>query len=139
MSSLETVRAGGAPCQYMAVRIQAIKDGPMNEGPGEGYHRGSHLTRRRAPNVGHPYALANQRWIPNRDRISELLKSTEGVAMFRRVWRHYKGVLQAAPGYDTALAPRPIKCNTQVFSDRLYRLDEMAAFSWDALAPSTVV
>ena len=44
LHDLENVAGGGEPSAAMLRLVRALKSIPLSEGPGEGYHRGTHMT-----------------------------------------------------------------------------------------------
>ena len=46
---LQVVAEGGAPSEALMREITILRDTPLDEGSGEGYHRGTNLVQQRAP------------------------------------------------------------------------------------------
>lgn len=121
-------RAAGGPCDpSLAEEVSVMNATPLDESAGEGYHRGTHLTRLRAFASKSPYIKQSTRLNQNIGHIKKLLQSgVAGKRVLRYEWRHYSRILQTNPRYQWK---RKKMQSVRVF-ERLYRMDAMAGEDW---------
>ena len=116
---LRIVRAGGEVSERMKAEVNAMTNIPLNEGPGEGYHRASNLQKKRAAASSEAYILASTRAKQNIECTRKWAKAgSKGKKVVRYEWRNFKRILQTKPSRAWVQA----KMNNITFFNHLYRL-----------------
>ena len=116
LPSLKAV-SDGSPCPPDLQRfIKSLRNIPLDEAPGEGYHRRTHLALKRAPHSKH-WVLASTRFKQNLDRCRKFCRhSSKGTAVFKFEWRRHKRILQRRLKHWD----RPRKMSTESFHRKVY-------------------
>jgi len=131
LHDIEVVANGGAVSEALMHEVRALWNCPLDEGWGEGYHRGTNLAIRRAPS-------STTQTVVQEVRIEEAIARIAGVqARFGKIgrnlirfeWWKWKRVLQS----DKRRLHRPMGMTAKVALRRIYRQDEMAKANWDDL------
>ena len=127
---LHVVRDGGEVSQALADAVSEYNDSPVDESPGEGYHRSTHYARTRASNAKSPYLKQSVRCKSNIKLIRRFLsKGPQGRRVVRYEWRFWSRVLQVKP---RNLWWRKKMGRDSVFR-RIYRMDPMAEHDWSQI------
>ena len=93
---------------------------PLEEGPGEEYHRRTHLTLMRGSHSREPWILGSTRTAQNLDRCTSFVnKGPEAATAFRFEWLRYKRILRPFNNHQRFT---PLKPRDKEFFSRLYRL-----------------
>ena len=126
-----TARGRGEPVRpELADEILCLEKIPIEESPGEGYHRQSHMTLERAQASSAPWVMASVRHKQSLD-LNKLLISSygeNGANVFRYEWRKFKRVLQPTSKHRW----RGVRMTDAIFYNNLYRLDPTADDdNWD--------
>ena len=121
MEDLENVRDGGAGGDSFNEEVDAINNTPLDEGPGEGFHRASHVAKSRGSCTKLPYIKSTVRFKENILRIRKFMRSNTNAARctVKFEWQNAKRVLQGGPNFN-----RPIRLKDGPFYDRLYRIGQ---------------
>ncbi len=130
-SGLEQV-AGGSPCpQNLQAEVDRLRWTPLDESAGEGYHRSTHNTRRRAPAATIHYIKQDLRVAENLRFARSIIRDhgARGKAVFDYEWRHWKRVLQT----DRKKYSFGVKMKASRIFDRIYRVDEMSYDDWSSV------
>ena len=72
LGGIEERAAGGEMLPCLAKEVRALKNVKLDEGPGEGYHRGTHLTKMRAASTKTAWLLAANRHKQNLQKGVEM-------------------------------------------------------------------
>ena len=75
LDSLEIVAAGGDCPPDLAKEVEAMRMSPLDEGPGESFHRRTNLTKSRAAASKHPWLIAPTREKQNIDMGEAFLRT----------------------------------------------------------------
>ena len=128
--------ADGNPCPAdLAEEVKVYADTPLDESAGEGYHRGTHLTRIRARAAKTPYLKQATRAKENNRLLKKFLRMGQsGRQVIRFEWRQWKRVLQVRP--RSLWKSRKMK--SRAAFERIYRMDEMAEVDWTAVCGPVV-
>ena len=92
-----SVRAAGGPVrEYLAREISALRNTPLDEGPGEGWHRHSNQTVQRASAAKMPWVLGSVRTSQNLDTARKVIQDhgAVGAKVWRYEWLKYKRLLR---------------------------------------------
>ena len=121
LDSLEAVANGGPVDEKLRREIVRLGNSPLDAGPGEGYHRSTHLTQKRASASRVPHLLASTREKANRKLCKNIIRKygEKGKRLFRFEWRHYKRILQTTRQKRFT----PVHMARDKFYKKLYRLD----------------
>ena len=104
----------------LAQEIARINNSSMEESPGEGFHRATHLAIMRGSASRQPWVLAHVRQRQSlKSCLAYVKKGDHTKKAFRYDWDHFKRVLQTNPKRKW----KPIKCADRPFWRKLYRLD----------------
>ena len=129
--NLYLARGRGEPVSIaLADEVKILQSIPLDEGPGEGYHRQTHLTMERAQASSAPWVMASVRHKQSLDLNKTLLNTygEKGAKVFKYEWRNFKRVLQ--PSMKNKW--RNVRMTDGKFYNKLYRLDEVAdEDNWD--------
>ena len=121
---------GGPAAAALQSEINRLRNVPLDEGPGEGYHRQSHLTLMRAVASAVCWAMASVRHKQPLDVVRGILSTygAEAARVWRFEWQNYKRVLQTTHKYRW----RPVRMTDAAFYRKLYRLDPVKdEDNWD--------
>ena len=104
---------------------------PLDESPGEKWHRASNYTNRRSPHVRLPWILGSVRHQKSLKKLHAYLKrfGVRGARVLNFEWRNFKRVIQV--GANNSLRNKRI--SLQTFYKRLYRMDEWGRLVWGSL------
>ena len=128
---LKAVAAGGVCSEALSEEVKTINETPMDESAGEGYHRGTHLTRIRARASKMPYVKMSTRVQQTLRHLKSLIKKgPEGKRVLRYEWRHWSRVVQTKRRSLWRKKHWPAK---KVF-ERVYRMDEFSEEHWSSVA-----
>ena len=128
---LKVVAAGGVCSEALSDEIATINEIPLDESAGEGYHRGTHLTRIRARASKMPYVKMSTRIQQTLRHLKSLIKKgPDGKRVLRYEWRHWSRVVQTKRRSLWRKKHWPAK---MVF-ERVYRMDEFAEEHWSLVA-----
>ena len=115
------------PDPALVKEVQEMKMTPLDEGAGEGYHRSTNHTQKRANAAKTPYIKQYVRAKENIKLIKSFLHmGPQGKRVVRYEWRNWKRVLQVRPGRLW----RNVALKRDNVFKRIYRMDEMALESW---------
>ena len=120
---LETVANGGVPSEEL-VRdvVKLLANTPLDESPGESWHRASNVAKSRAASSRLPYIKASIRFKENVGRVRKFLKRhlTFGPRTVRYEYQNFKIVLQGKPrNFNKA-----VRLRDKEFYKRVYRIDQ---------------
>ena len=129
-SSNLVVDDGGQPSVKLTKEITAVSKIPLDEGPGESYHRATHLTLQRASASRQPWMLASTREKQNLSRCVNFMKQhgARGKQVFSFEWKNHKRVLRTS----IARCYVPIKKKDKAFYRKLYNIDDNGKH-WDEI------
>ena len=121
-------RAAGAECSASLSReVTKYNDTPLDESPGEGYHRSTNCVRVRARAAMSPFIKQSTR---TKQNIKELKKwkgyGFLGKRVLRFEWRRWSRVLQV----KRARAWKRKHMKREAVFERVYRMDAMAEEKW---------
>jgi hypothetical protein len=125
--SLENVANGGAPSDELLCEIKALRNVPLDESPGEGFHRASHVAQNRGSCTRLPYVKASLRFKENITRVKQFMKKHPklGPRVVRYEFQNFKRVAQGKP----ESAHRSARQTDACFFNKVYRIDQ-AFFDW---------
>ena len=112
--------AGGVIDPVLASTIRRLNNVPLDEGPGEGWHRHTHITLKRAQASRATWVMGSVREKQNIDRIVEFLRAGGKLAqqVFRFEWRSYKRLLRSTARRKW----NRVKLTDKSFYTKMYRL-----------------
>ena len=112
------VRDGGEPSDALRHEISCLRNTPLDESLGEGFHRSTHLVVREGAASKLAHIKSSIRFQQNMRRVKDVIRKNPAVG--KRVvtfeWRKYKRVLQARSGY----LERPVRLPDGKFFSRVY-------------------
>ena len=119
MEDLENVRDGGSGGVDFYAEIGAINGTPLDESPGEGWHRASHLAMSRGACTKLPYMKSSVRLKEHINRLRSFMRTNTKAARctVRFEWQNAKRILQGGPNFN-----RPVRLKDREFYNRLYRI-----------------
>ncbi|CAK0904653.1 unnamed protein product, partial [Prorocentrum cordatum] len=125
---LVALAAGGECPDPLAEAVRLFNLAPLDESPGEGYHRSTHSVRQRAPGATVHYIKQDLRLAENIQRCRQFIRThgEPGKDVFCFEWRCWTRILQTSP----ATPFRRVKIKRKAAFDRIYRSDDMAAEDW---------
>ena len=129
-----SVSVGGGrvvvPDPALVEEVEEINNTPLDESAGEGYHRGTNHTRTRCTGAKTPYIKQSTRTKANLILMKQFARmGPQGQRVVRFEWRNWKRILQVQPRYYW----RNVRdMNAEAVFRRVYRMDEMAQFSWSS-------
>ena len=105
----------------LALDAEAVNNTPLDEGPGEGWHRASSQTLSKASASQQPWLMGSVREEQSIKLLTDFIRNNgeRGRKVFRLEWQNFKRVLQ--PGKRHEFVPR--RLNDRGFFRSLYRLD----------------
>ena len=131
-TSIQAVADGGdMDDAHREARIR-FSEAALNEGRGEGYHRGMSHEHSRAPSSSDKHLKQSTRQKSAFAFVQDFLRRWGDRAdeVVRFEWINYKRILR--PPGDKRWVPVPM--STQKFYGRVYREDSMAEISWTSIA-----
>ena len=132
LPSLQLVVDGGPVASDLSDEMSKLNNTPVEEGPGEGYHRATNCSLSRSRVSRHPWLMASTRFKQNLEIGLRFCRrhGEAGKAVFRFEWRRYKRLLRGS----MSRRYRPLNIKPAMFYRRLYRLDAQAAVEdWSIL------
>jgi hypothetical protein len=104
--------------------MDRLAKSPLDEGPGESYHRVTNLTQSTAPAAKEPWVMASTRHTQSLSISQDFIDSNGflGAKVFRFEWQNFKRVLQL----NRQKPWRPVQLNDSRFFQKLYKLDANA-------------
>lgn len=128
-SAMQAVSEGGDASDALNREVALINTACLDESAGEGYHRGTNLTKIHCPGAKTPYIVQSQRFQGSVKQMKTfLLKFGEqGRGVVRFDWLNYKRVLQTGDPW------KPVRMGTRDFFDRVYRMDEKSLEDWSPI------
>ena len=123
-------RADGDVCtESLSKAVSTFDEVPLDDIPGEGYHRGTHHTLLRANAASTVYVKQSTRTKANIKLIRRFLRmGPGGKRVLRYEWRAWKRVLQVRR--RALWQPKGRMSRDKVFN-RVYRMDQEAEFDWN--------
>ena len=117
------------PDPALVKEVLEVKETPLDESAGEGYHRSTNHTQKRASAAKSPYIKQSTRTKDNIKLLKSFLRmGPQGKRVVRFEWRNWRRILQ--------VNPRGLWRNKKLTADkvfkRVYRMDAMAECSWSA-------
>lgn len=126
-ADLEERAGGGDLSSALAWEVAVMEDTPLDESAGEGYHRGTHLTRVRAHGSKSPYIVQSTRLNQNYKLLRKFVRlGAPGQRVLRFEWRNWQRLLQARHRQLW----RPKRMSRQDAFQRIYHMDVMAEERW---------
>jgi hypothetical protein len=125
------VRASGGPISSgLQLAIKRTNNTPIDEGPGESYHRSTNQEAMRAPARKNFGLISNTRHEQNIALVGCFLEDhgEQGANVFRFEWFSFKRVLPTHQLKKWA----PVRMNDSEFFKRLYKLDD-SGDDWNAI------
>ena len=125
-------RAAGEDCtERLREEVEAINLTPLNEGPGEGYHRSTTHEHGRAPASTSNHLTQHNRHKQEMQRVRRFIDTwgERGKDVVRYEWTHYKRVLQ------TSWRSRWVNVNDphDKAIQRIYHRDETSHEDWSGI------
>ena len=122
-------RADGAACtEPLSKEVSKFDEVPLDETPGEGYHRDTHRTLVRATAAATAYVKQSTRTKANIKLLQRWMRmGPGGKRVVRYEWRAWKRVLQVRR--CSLWKPMGRMSRNKMFN-RIYRMDEEAEFDW---------
>ena len=110
----------GVVSHKLQEEVFAVCNTPLDEGPGEGVHRATHNTKKRADASREPWLLASIRQKQSFDSLDSFLRDhgDVGKTVFEFEWNRFKRLLQAQRRHSYT----PAKMKDKPFFKRFYRL-----------------
>ena len=134
VSALESTAAGNACPEVLEDDVNAYGDTPLDESAGEGYHRGTNLTRMRARAAKSPFLKQSTRAKANNRLLKQFIAmGPPGKRVLRFEWRRWQRVLQVHLGGSRRALWRPKRMKPHKVFERIYRMDEKAEEDWSAI------
>jgi hypothetical protein len=129
LGDLQVVADGGAVSAPLRLVIDILRDCPLDESAGEGYHRETNLAHQRAPASTAQTVVQEVRFKKNMDRIETFLDTYkhQARATVRYEWRNWKRVLQSSK----KKLHRNKHMQDTAAMKRVYRMNAMARGNWD--------
>ena len=123
-SDLETLRSDGVVTPAWSRKLQGLRNAPLDEAPGEEFHRATNACKRRSPHVRIPWILGSVRFRRSCFKLKDFMKKfgRRGKRIINMEYKHYKRVLQIHP----SKRGRGVKMSPAQFYRRLYRMDAKA-------------
>lgn len=130
-SDVEQVAARGAPSQALSDKCRVMRRTPLDESPGEGYHRGTNHEHVRAPS-------ATTAHLKQHGRIKSVVAELRAfMAMYHGPGRdvvryemlHWQRILQT----DVQKRWQRKRLHPQMIMARVYREDDMAREDWSSI------
>ena len=128
---LKVVAAGGDCSPKLRKEVQKMKETPLDESAGEGYHRSTHLTRIRARASTIAYVKMSTRIHQTNWLLKGLIKKGEaGKNVLRYEWLNWSRVLQT----KRRSLWRKKHWSVKKVIERAYRMDEFSEEDWSSIA-----
>ena len=129
-ADLQTRSVGGPCSPALADEVSVVDESPLDESAGEGYHRGTHLTRIRGRNSSAAHIKASTRLNQNLGHLrSWLARGKLGKRVLRYEWRQWKRVLQVQKNQQW----RSKHMKAQAVFERFYHMDAKAEENWSLI------
>jgi hypothetical protein len=130
--ALEEVAVGQPASAALRLAIAGLKNTPLDESPGEGFHRSTHHVKARCAHAKLPFVKSSLRLKQNLKRVRAVARTRglAGQAAVRFEWRRYKRVLQ----HRAWCQWRPVRMSDGDFYRRLYRMDSKALDDFSVVA-----
>ena len=92
---LLAIKDGAPPAPEVVTQVARINGSPLEEGPGEGYRRGTHYTKVHAPSATREHIIASQRYQGSVDKVLGVITKypIKGNAVLNYEWVHFKRIL----------------------------------------------
>ena len=130
LPSIKIVADGGGVPDDLESEARELGNTPLDEGPGEGYHRRTHCTKKRAAVSRNPWLMGSTRFGQNLSLARRFCSYGEdGKNVFRYEWRNCKRLLQT----NRAKRHRPLRISDYRFYRRLYRIQQSNDEDWASL------
>ena len=119
---LEATARGEDASARQQLEILALRNCPIDESPGEGVHRGTHLVKQNGPASKLPHIKSSVRFKQNLARVRGFVKEhgKRGRAVIAFEWRRYKRLLQV----KQSRLKRSVRMTDRAFFQRVYRMDD---------------
>ena len=119
---------GGVCSELLSKAVSKFDEIPLDETPGEGYHRDTHHSLVRATGARNAYLMQSTRTKANLKLLKRFIRmGPQGKRVLRYEWRAWKRVLQVRR--DSLWKPKGRMARDKVFN-RIHRMDEEAEFDW---------
>jgi hypothetical protein len=127
---------GGDMSSALTLELTARNNIPLDEGPGEGYHRHTNLTRQRSGHVRLHWILASVRHKQVIGKCKKFMKDfgKAGRNVINYEYRQYKRLLQT----NSKKRTMGVQMRPRDFFKRMYRMDDKARDDFGVLIDSTV-
>eukprot|EP00928_Gymnodinium_smaydae_P029406 TRINITY_DN22159_c0_g2_i2.p1 TRINITY_DN22159_c0_g2~~TRINITY_DN22159_c0_g2_i2.p1 ORF type:complete len:633 (-),score=31.49 TRINITY_DN22159_c0_g2_i2:786-2684(-) len=128
---LDCVASGGEMSLALAAEVRAFQNSPLDEGPGESFHRLTNLTKTRSAASKRPWLLASTREKQNIALCNKYIREygQQGRLVFKFEWRNWKRILQGR--WARRFISRRV--DTQKFLAQVYRLDSQGEDDWSSV------
>ncbi|CAK0825775.1 unnamed protein product, partial [Prorocentrum cordatum] len=124
--------ADGAPCSpALAAELRALRNCPLDEPPGEGWHRHASYEKHRATCTRLLHIKASIRLKENLAKVKQfvLKHKSAGRAAVEYEWRHCKRILQV----HTRRAKQNVRSRSTSVHHKIYRMDDAVTDDWGSL------
>lgn len=125
-------RSKGEPASEALEReVEILSHSPLNEAPGEGFHRGTHCEKLRAPASSdiHLKQTNRRREVLKRMMAFKKKHGAKGKAVIRHEWRNWTRILRQSPRRRFMAK----KISAKAAYARIFREDERALDDWSAI------
>lgn len=128
--SLQARAAGDPVSALLRGEIDRLNNTPLDEGPGEGYHRQTHTSLRRACASSAQWILADTRHNHALDLARKFIKDNgkEGEQVYRYEWQNFKRLLR--PSLDKEMTT--LRMTDKEFFNKVYLLDPYTQDDWSS-------
>ena len=128
---LDARSEGGPVGPLLTTEIKRHENCPLDESKGEGWHRGTNLTKQRAAASRAVWVLGSARHEQSLTKCLAFCQSNPELSnpVFRYEWAKFKRILRTS-GRDSW---RPVKMQDKLFYERLYGMDSSCRDDWGPL------